>query len=372
MTCAVIMGGWTTLAPLLNQYLQRYLVQADRIASFVAAFGSAFAGMTYWHAQQPLKRTLDLTLVAFVRAIDMLVQDIWRSVQFKHKRGCMRFADTMVFALSCTVIMRAWFYYPERLPHSYRKWITRVADMDHRLLEALRGLKHKEVVYGEEGPHSACLETYAVDCGLSKSEGNLAKTHKISCDVVHGGHFISCETHAIYRWRKGFVSALMVYVPLNLLLLARRPTWRRAVRKAASACRSSCFIATFIASIWYAVCFTRSRIAALLPANRDESIGPLLGCTLCGWSIFLEQSSRRGDMALYGKSSLLTWLIIVAPRAIATLIPPSFHADDRYAGLKERLLFSSCVAVLLTGASRGSEVRGWMGGTLKWVMNATC
>ena len=86
--------------------------------TFLSSFASAFAGMTYWHSSHPKKRTVDLTLAALVRAIDVVVQNLWRK-RPPTSRGeglLKKEADTIVFAVSCTIIMFAWFYTPERLP----------------------------------------------------------------------------------------------------------------------------------------------------------------------------------------------------------------------------------------------------------------
>jgi hypothetical protein len=90
--------------------------------TFLASFGSALAGITYWHSSRPKKRTVDLTLAAFVRAIDVVVQNLWRKRQptSRMERILKEEADTIVFAVSCTIIMFAWFYTPERLPKYLR------------------------------------------------------------------------------------------------------------------------------------------------------------------------------------------------------------------------------------------------------------
>jgi hypothetical protein len=86
--------------------------------TFVASLGSAFAGMTYWHFWHPKKRTVDLTLAVLVRAIDVVLQNLWRKrPPTTRAEGLLKKeADTVVFAISCTIIMFAWFYTPERLP----------------------------------------------------------------------------------------------------------------------------------------------------------------------------------------------------------------------------------------------------------------
>jgi len=91
---------------------------AKENVTFVASFVSALAGMTYWHALRPRKRTVDLTLAALVRAIDVVVQNLWsrRRNTSRVEGWFKREIDTIVFAVSCTIIMFAWFYTPERLP----------------------------------------------------------------------------------------------------------------------------------------------------------------------------------------------------------------------------------------------------------------
>ena len=80
--------------------------------------------------------------------------------------------------------------------------------------------------------------------------------------------------------------------------------------------RSASFLSTFVASIWAAVCLTRTHLLArLLPwVPHDVWDGPF-GCTfagslVCGGSIWIEQGRRRGEIALY-----------VLPRAIRACLP---------------------------------------------------
>lgn len=83
-----------------------------------------------------------------------------------------------------------------------------------------------------------------------------------------------------------------------------------------AAIRSSAFLSTFVSSVWYGVCFTRTLVLArLFPfISFDFWDGPLgctfVGCLLCGASIWIEQGYRRGEMALY-----------VLPRALQTWLP---------------------------------------------------
>ena len=208
LSLVIILGGRKALTLIL-----RRTGISREAATFWAVFGSSFAGMTYWHAYRPRKRTVDLTLATLVRGIDVIVQSLWRGRQPSTRLGRVvkKQADTIVFAVSCTIIMFAWFYTPERLPKyvspflglrvnvsSYNDWIMRMAAMDERLLFALRYLRLGELKYGVQGKYTSCLEPYAEELGYEKKMGNLVENIPIPCKLVHEGFSESCEVHALY------------------------------------------------------------------------------------------------------------------------------------------------------------------------------
>lgn len=96
------------------------------------------------------------------------------------------------------------------------------------------------------------------------------------------------------------------------------------VSTALSITRSATFLSTFVSSIWFAVCFTRTLVLArLFPwIPHDFWDGPF-GCTfvgslVCGSSIWIEDGRRRGEMALY-----------VLPRAIRACLPEQWIRSRR-------------------------------------------
>ena len=88
--------------------------------------------------------------------------------------------DTVLFQLSCLEIMYSWFFTPETLPREYVSWISRLADMDHRLLNYLRAFRRGEVTYGRE---NTILVKYCVDHHLPAHMGN-SLYGLIDCQVV--------------------------------------------------------------------------------------------------------------------------------------------------------------------------------------------
>ena len=78
-----------------------------------------------------------LALHVAVRAAEMMLRD---SVSNKRLLPDVPGFSAMVFQAACFPIMYCWFYYPDALPKVYLHWITTFADMDTRLLTALRAV----------------------------------------------------------------------------------------------------------------------------------------------------------------------------------------------------------------------------------------
>ncbi|KAJ3287996.1 hypothetical protein HK104_008373 [Borealophlyctis nickersoniae] len=207
--------------------------------------------------------------------------------------------DTAIFVASCTEIMWSWFYLA--LPRSYVKWITKMANMDTRLIDALQKFRSGELVYGQDnGSKADFLCDMAEDIGLPRWQGDPANG-LIACTLAHGG-IEGCAAHKAAVWRRGFFDALKIYIPVHVLptllfhrkrlfSLATLPTTIRIIT--ISVLRSSTFLATFIATIWTAICVLRNYL------GRDTPMGPLLGSFLCGFSLLLERKGRRREMGLY-------------------------------------------------------------------------
>jgi hypothetical protein len=64
--------------------------------------------------------------------------------------------------------MWCWFYLPDRLPPSYNRWITALAQMDVRILELLRRARSGRYVYGRP---AADWETRELAVGVAREMG---------------------------------------------------------------------------------------------------------------------------------------------------------------------------------------------------------
>ncbi|KAI9819441.1 MAG: hypothetical protein M1832_004004 [Thelocarpon impressellum] len=316
-------------------------------------------------------RTMDLTLFAATRALDVVVGELWarrRSRRLAAGRWTRaeaalgQLADAGVFAVSAGTVMWAWFYRPARLPRAYNRWIREAAAVDDRLVLALQRAKTGHFVYGGGPGQAPFLQDMCRDYGWPVEWGDPATTIPLPCEVVHMGVGPSCERHAASRFLGAFKFALATYLPLNLVLRARSPSKKALVQAVADAVRSSSFLAAFISIFYYSICLCRTRLGpkifsrdTVTPTMWDAGLDIGAGCALCGWSILIEAPRRRHEVAAF-----------VAPRAAATFFPRRYDPKFQW---REKLAFATSAAVIFTCMQeRPERVRGVLGRVLKQVL----
>ncbi|CAL5869837.1 uncharacterized protein PFLUO_LOCUS4068 [Penicillium psychrofluorescens] len=318
-------------------------------------------------------RTMDLTLFTVTRAIDVVACIAWSRWSRRRKAQnrwtvveslAPGLADAGVFAASAAVIMWAWFYLPERLPRTYEKWIGEAAQVDSRLIEALRRVRRGVFVYGKETGQAPLLQSMCKDYRWPAEWGDPAKTVPIPCEMVHMGCGPSCEKHAASRFARTFKFACATYIPLQLVLRLRGLKSAASLRRALlDSAQSSAFLASFVSLFYYGVCLARTRIGpkvldqkTVTPLMWDSGLCVASGCFMCGWSVLVEKARRRQELAQF-----------VAPRAAATILPRLY--DKKYQ-CRERVAFAVSAAILLTCLrERPSMVRGVFGRITTSVLN---
>ncbi|KAF9188807.1 hypothetical protein BGZ50_001120 [Haplosporangium sp. Z 11] len=347
--------------------------------TMLASFMSSAAAIMFMHRYRPKHATIDYSLFAVVRALD-----VFGHVAVKNRWGPSwlgSYGAVAVFVFACTEIMFSWLYEPERLPGPYAFWITRMARMDKRLLETLRGVRTNTIQFGQPNlPHvSNLLIGLCEDLGLDPKLGDFSQCDRLSCDVVHQGISSSCEVHTGYRWIQGFLVSTGIYLPVHLLpaLLSPKAFLKRlqdnplmtVSSTLMATARSSAFLATYIALIWYGICTWRSKVMPLtmkLTGRQytsnvvDHIYGPLLGSFMCGFSVLVEKPHRRAEMALY-----------VLPRAMYSMWSRvmSGRLSRRVEMTGEALMYAVSMSVLLTGMMWKKEmVRPSMQGLLGWML----
>jgi hypothetical protein len=334
-------------------------------------------------------KTLDLTLLATVRAVEALTGQIWGKYRASRvgKDGprkrledlVSQMTDSSVFAVSAGAVMWAWFYLPERLPQGYRKWIGEAAQVDRRLVKVLQDARKGQFLYGKDTGEAHILQSMCEDYGWPSVWGDPAKTIPVPCQMVHMGAGSSCHWHAVIRFTRSFKFALTMYLPIQLLMKGRSMSPTALIRAMREAVQSSAFLATFIALFYYGVCLSRTILGPRIISNKivsrqdwDSGLCVGAGCMLCGWSILIEAAKKRQEMASF-----------VAPRAAAILLPRRYdlkvisdllQCRGQCANLpqyfwREQLAFSMSIAVLFTFAQEDRrKVRGIMGSLLHGVL----
>ncbi|KAF9015167.1 hypothetical protein BDQ17DRAFT_1340598 [Cyathus striatus] len=366
--------------------------------------------------------TLDLTLLLCVRALDAVAQSVILKLnpsspekgstiitEGKEKEQRRRSnaqlwtsrLDAFVFWACSARIMWCFFYQPERLPRSYVKWINTMANVDQRLLAALRYIRAGSWSYRRGSAiHRNLLQNLAEDLGYPHSWGDpsilpafggpqtlhIWKAISVNgrdgiggmpCEVVHGGvgsnlqlsH--SCTANMIIRGINAYIEALAIYIPVHFLpALATNPRTllrpHRIITVLLGAFRSAAFLSSFVSLYWYGVCLSRSLVLArLLPhISHDFWDGPygcmLAGSLMCGSSIWIENGRRRGEIALY-----------VLPRAVRACLPRLWLKNiNPVPRILERMSFILSISYLLTSAIHQPEsLRGLSRWTVAFVLN---
>ncbi|KAH8120331.1 hypothetical protein DFH11DRAFT_54684 [Phellopilus nigrolimitatus] len=216
--------------------------------------------------------TLDLTLLLLVRALDAAFQGLFlreaevrvedrrsnnegpektsESVRELRKKAAVMTdkLDALVFWAASARIMWCFFYLPRRLPRSYVKWIRTMANVDDRLLEALRRIRAGTWSYGAPASHTLLApmaeglgyaSAWADPLQLPPIGGRQAdKTWELlgvkgragvgglPCEIVHGnvGSWLvpggvggNCFANVLARGAMGFFEALAIYAPVHFL-----------------------------------------------------------------------------------------------------------------------------------------------------------
>ncbi|KAI2632411.1 hypothetical protein GGR54DRAFT_627752 [Hypoxylon sp. NC1633] len=399
--CAALVGGSTLLEVLLGRALSRLwtgqlpTLTRNRLSRWLSTFIAAWLSLRLLQSkksdgfsetipstsassdsgkQETIRyagRTLDLTLFAAIRALDVIVGEIW--AQRRRRRTAAgqwtqieslvsKLTDPTIFAASSALVMWAWFYSPSQLPKSYTKWISSAAAVDPRLIEALNRCRTGQLLYGEDTGQAPLLQSMCVEYKWPPEWGDPVKAIPFPCEVVHMGCGPSCEYHALSRFYRSFKWSMATYLPLNLL--ARKKNLKGVRAAFLSAARSSSFLAAFITLFYYGVCLARTRLGPHVIGKDQQSRQTIdgglcvgSGCFLCGWSVLLEKAARRKELALF-----------VTPRAMATLLPRRYPLDKQW---RETFTFAISTAVVFTCVRENQgRVRGMLGKVLGSVLEA--
>ena len=300
--CASFIGSYSLLQAILLSTLKKLACPFSRgilITRLLAGFLASFFTLPLLNRQgtnpstgrkSSVRATLDLTLLVAIRATETLIGSRYRS-QSKPWCSIPRFlgtmADPFVFIISSGIVMWNFFYYPEKLPSAYQKWIKEAAHVDSRLIDVLRNCRRGVFVYGKDTGQASILQSMCADYGWPLEWGDPALTVPVPCEVVHMRAGSSCHLHGLSRCVRAFKYAFAMYLPAQLLIKLRRPSTKSFSRALREAIRSSTFLSTFIGSFYYSICLTRTLIGPKLAPGRPQLWDSGL-CIAAAWFEFFE------------------------------------------------------------------------------------
>ncbi|KAG0148101.1 hypothetical protein CROQUDRAFT_655227 [Cronartium quercuum f. sp. fusiforme G11] len=332
--------------------------------------------------------TLDLTLFFTVRALDTIIQSIYASYSSPYLALLKKCSDILLFQLSCWRIMWCWFYKPQRLPPTYVKWITALAEMDYRLLRLIRVGRAGKYVYGMKPPSeeiSKISRAIAADMGLDARLGDPELISKLSCGIVHGklGASESCLVNSGRRWVQAWRRAMCLYLPVFTVptILFNRQKWLTSPVHTllnillGSSC-SAAFLSSFVALTWSGVCIGRSdTLRSLLnklhrrpitSTTLDFYVAPHLGSFLAGLSIVIENKKRRGEMALY---VAMRALYAAIDEVLPAKLLRNIKRHQWVSVLVERLTFALSIGTITSAVVHNPDhVRGVVKGIMSFAV----
>ena len=165
----------------------------------------------------------------------------------------------------------------------------------------------------------------------------------------------SCTGNVMRRFSNAFLRSVAIYTPVHLLptlifrlhLMARPST---IFRVSYSVFRSSAFLGGFVGIVHLCICLMRN----MRPG--DESTGVLLGCAMCGTSVWLEKPKRRLDLALY-----------VAPMALQSVWRRLSAGRWHIPGFEILIYAISLATVTRTMKETPEHVRPSLRALMEWV-----
>ncbi|KAJ3176708.1 hypothetical protein HDU87_004847 [Geranomyces variabilis] len=263
------------------------------------------------------------------------------------QRGVVNFqhGDSALFMFSCSCIMYAYIISPHTIPREYYSWMVKIAGMPAAMLSMnrtnirafARGTTHPspldaianlaKVHKHRSGfvPVEALTAPGGVLAEFAKSGKPLAM---VPCEILHPGPCTQYNAHLALRVMKDImpVYAALNFVPMLLLKtksFVNNPA-TLTIRHSLATIRSTLFLMAFIIIFQGGICVQRNTaMSAAAPAflRRDwKGVYYALGA-ICASSIFIEQKSRRSELAMYvlpkGLGSL--WTVLEDRRLVKAL-----------------------------------------------------
>ncbi|KAJ3160134.1 hypothetical protein HDU86_000970 [Geranomyces michiganensis] len=307
---ASTVGSFSLLWKLINNLLAHHSPRPSKLHGFVA--GAVAGGVSI------LFETKE-TRVAIAQ--QFAVRAMQAGYGALKQRGVVNFrhGDGALFMLACASIMYAYIMQPETIPREYYSWMVKIAGMPAANLNFnrlnIRGFsKHQPVA----NPLDALQKVINAHKGVTfdTSHGGaladfVAKGTPmpiVPCSILHAG-VGSCTQYNVALAMQVVKNIMPVYAALNFvpMLLLKTGAFVKnpaamALRNSLSTLRSTLFLTCFIGIFQGFICVQRNIAQSPIAPHflqRDYKVWYYVLGGICSSSIFLEQKSRRSELAMY-------------------------------------------------------------------------
>jgi len=294
------------------------------------------------------KRTLSLYFFArFLQCVYNSLKDhkIFHRIfpRFEHY-------DSLLFMISCGQIMYSYAVRRFALPPSYLNFITKTGPIHTSVIETVETVHTKGSSLDKNLPAlTKYLSRFYSPEKVSSLVDGIASTGRVPCEALHPQQK-HCSVNGVRVAsdvaRKIFpLYASLTFVPLIVLQFSRLKAApvKSISRSLFNACRSTIFLSAFVSWYQVVVCFYRA-----LSSGKEHRLLYWIAGLLSGSSIFIEQKSRRSELALYVLPRALDSLYLILKRRSGRISIP----------LGELLLFCISLSGIMTAFHHQPETLG--------------
>lgn len=370
---ARLIATLNALNPLMIKLLMPYIdgQNIQFVSTFLAGAISALVNFPNFQTQRVETNpyyTFNWTMVLLFKALDSCISSLSSIAKISPQTDlCI---DLALLMASIYCVMNAWYFSPEKLEPSYRKWLNKMSHTDEDLLQGLRYMRDGSLDYQHTlttttptAPLQATLPLsiqhaslqnqnhfmkFAQKYGQDAALGDLTTHKKLPCIVFHQFHCESCVKNTQHKFYTQLKTTLKLYASINLFVfVVVKKFYANPMTLILKTLRSSLILSSFTTLQCACICLVRN----YHPKNiKDQKywdlMAPKLGAAIAG----------IGTVFSKNKSDLL---LAIAPRSLGTFFDPK--PTDSNLKL-QTVLFSFSFAVLVAyGRLNPSRLKGTIG-----------
>ncbi|KAI9010699.1 hypothetical protein DFJ74DRAFT_610546 [Hyaloraphidium curvatum] len=244
------------------------------------------------------ERRVGIAQQVLVRGLQAAYNTLKAANRFSFPNG-----DAFLFIVCSAQIMYSYVRHPEALPPTFYSFIRDTGPIPEPILKTVRAQLDGDPVPADL---AALVKPYHPSALALETISRLGQPLQVvDCCLLHS-HTDSCAVHGVNVFTKVFKLILPVYGILTTVptvvfrfgTVLKRPA-HMLRRIAQSTIRSSVFLGAFVSGYQEFVCMVRYLIRNKIFIERDAKALYWIAGAFASLSIFLEEKSRRTELALY-------------------------------------------------------------------------